>query len=246
MRLAIISDIHANLDALESCLAECQGQNIDRHVFLGDLVGYGPDPEAVVRRVMQFADAGAIVLKGNHDAAAIGERTSMNDTAGEAIRWTRTQISDGAKRFLASLPLQATEGENLFVHSDASDPAAWHYVTDATTAQKSLEAVRVHATFCGHVHVPALYCISATGKIIHHKPVTAIETPLSSQRRWLAVIGSAGQPRDHIPSASFAIYDTTTRILRYHRAPYQIENVADRIIAAGLPRSLAARLFIGR
>jgi diadenosine tetraphosphatase ApaH/serine/threonine PP2A family protein phosphatase len=101
-------------------------------------------------------------------------------------------------------------------------------------------------TFCGHVHVPAIYCLSATGKMVSHVPVQEVAIPLMAQRKWLAVIGSAGQPRDGNPAASFAIYDTAARTLTYHRAPYDVESVSQRIRALGLPDSLAERLLRGR
>lgn len=246
MRLAFLSDIHANLPALEACLEALAAQGADRLVLLGDFVGYGPDPEAVVQRVIPLVEAGAIAIKGNHDAAALRNDSGMNPTAARAIAWTREHLSPSALQFLSSLPMEVSDGSHLFVHSDGSDPAAWHYVTDVPSAAASLDATRAHVTFCGHVHKPALYCKIGAGKITAHTPASGVGIPLSSQRQWLAVCGSVGQPRDHNPAASYAIYDTGSRTLTYHRAAYDAERVAQRIRDADLPESLAARLILGK
>jgi predicted phosphodiesterase len=246
MRIALISDIHANLPALEACLAAAEKLGADRLAFLGDFVGYGPDPEAVIERVRPLVEAGALAVLGNHDLGVLKPSRDMNSTAAEALEWTRRQLSEESKSFLAGLPFEVRSGDVLFVHSDASDPPAWHYVTDAEAARASLSGCGAMITFCGHVHVPALYCLSATGKMIAHRPVQDVATPLLAQRKWLAVLGSAGQPRDGNPAASFAVYDTDQRTLTYYRAPYDVEGVSQRIRAMGLPDSLAVRLLRGR
>jgi predicted phosphodiesterase len=246
MRIALISDIHANLPALEACLISAERLKADRIAFLGDFVGYGPDPEAVIDRVRPLVEAGAIAVLGNHDQAVLKPSRDMNSTAAKAIDWTRKRLGSAAKAFLAGLPLEVRSGDILFVHSDATDPAAWHYVTDAETARASLSGCPASVTFCGHVHVPSVYCLSATGKMTAHVPVEGVATPLLAQRKWLVVLGSAGQPRDGNPAASLAIYDTASRTLTYYRAPYDVESVSQRILDMGLPDSLADRLLKGR
>lgn len=246
MRIALISDIHANLPALDACLAAAERLDIGGHAFLGDFVGYGPDPEGVIGRVRPLVEAGAIAVLGNHDLAVLKPSKDMNPAAAEAVAWTRRHLGEEAKSFLARLPFEVRSGELLFVHAEASDPPAWHYVTDAETARASLSGCSAAITFCGHVHVPAVYCLSATGKMITHRPVQDVATPLMAQRRWLAVLGSAGQPRDGNPAASFAVYDTAARTLTYHRAAYDVEGVSQRMRALGLPDSLAERLLRGR
>jgi predicted phosphodiesterase len=246
MRIALISDVHANLPALEACLAAVEKLKPDRLAFLGDFVGYGPDPETVIRRVRPLVEAGAIAVLGNHDMAVLKPSKDMNAAAAEAIAWTRMNMSEEAKAFLAALPLEVRSGSLLFVHADASDPPAWHYVLDVETARMSLSGCSAQVTFCGHVHVPAVYCLSATGKIIAHKPVQDVDMPMLAQRQWLAVVGSVGQPRDGNPAASFALYDTSARTLTYHRAPYDVDSVSQRMRGAGLPDSLAERLLRGR
>lgn len=246
MRIALISDIHANLPALEACLAAVERLRVDKIAFLGDFVGYGPDPEAVINRVRPLVEAGAIAVLGNHDMAALKPARDMNAVAAQAIAWTRDQLSEASKSFLGALPFEIRSGDALYVHADASDPPAWHYVTDGEMARASLAGCDAMLTFCGHVHVPAVYCLSATGKMISHAPVQDVAMPLLSHRKWLAVVGSVGQPRDRNPAASFAVYDTAERSLTYRRAPYDVESVAQRIRALGLPDSLASRLLEGR
>ena len=246
MLIALITDIHGNDLALGACLARAKELAAERMVFLGDFVGYGAEPEKVVRRVMELVGQGALALMGNHDEAIGRPSAGMNFLAALALQWTRQQLSPQAKAFLAGLPMSVREGDCLYVHAEARAPRAWTYVTGAEAARASFAATDARVTFCGHVHVPSLYCLSETAKIIAHKPVTNIAIPLSEQRRWLAVIGSAGQPRDGNPAAAFATYDTVSRALTFRRAPYDAEAAAAKIRAAGLPEQLAARLLVGR
>jgi predicted phosphodiesterase len=245
MRLGIISDVHANELALDACLAALDRLEVDRLVILGDVVGYGPDPEPVTRRVAGLVAQGAICLMGNHDAAAVGRKSSMNDAAAAAIAWTVPRLSEASRQFLAGLPMTATIADILFVHADASNPEGWIYVLDAATAMHSLLAVKAPVTFCGHVHRPQVYCLTATAKVVAHTPITNTPVPLSPQRQWLAVAGSVGQPRDGNPAASFMTYDVDTRDLTFHRATYDYEATAQRVRNAGLPERLAERLLNG-
>ncbi|PZF77189.1 metallophosphoesterase [Aestuariivirga litoralis] len=245
MLLGIISDLHANELALEASLAALQRLGVDRLVILGDVVGYGPDPEVVTQRIAALAGQGAICLMGNHDSAAVGARSAMNDMAAAAIAWTRPRLSEASRQFLAGLPMTATLEDMLFVHADASNPEAWNYVVDAAAAMQSLTAVRAQVTFVGHVHRPQVYCLTATAKVIAHTPVTNTAVPLSPQRQWLAVAGAVGQPRDGNPAASFMTYETAARELTFHRATYDYDTTARRIRDAGLPERLAERLVNG-
>lgn len=245
MRLGILSDVHANELALEASLAALERLDVDRLVILGDVVGYGPDPEPVTRRVAGLVAQGAICLKGNHDAAATGVKSSMNDTAAAAIAWTRPRLSEASRQFLSGLAMTATIEDVLLVHAEASNPAEWNYVTDAASAMRSLLAVTARVTFCGHVHRPQVYCLTATAKVIAHTPATNMAVPLSPQRQWLAVAGAVGQPRDGNPAASFMTYDTATRDLTFLRATYDYEATAQRVRDAGLPERLAERLISG-
>lgn len=246
MRLAILSDIHANREAFEAVLAAAEAAGAERLVLLGDIVGYGADPEWCAERARALAAEGAVVLQGNHDEAVGKPGATMNATAAFALEWTRRQLGAEARAFLASLPLSAREGECLFVHADASAPASWNYVLDAADAGAHLAACEARVSFCGHVHRPALYSLAGAGKVTHFRPVSRTPVPLLPQRRWLAVVGSVGQPRDGNPQAAFCLYDTESAELQFRRVAYDVETAAEKIRAAGLPASLADRLAEGR
>lgn len=246
MRVALFSDIHANQPAFAACLAHARDGGAERIMLLGDYVGYGADPEWSVATVMDLVADGAVALLGNHDAAVNDPRVRMNSEAEAAIEWTRVQLGSGQRKFLANLRLVHEDQDRLFVHADASRPGSWNYVTDAGAAAHSLHATAAHVTFCGHVHRPALYSMSTTGKMTAFTPTNDVAIQLLAGRQWLAVLGSVGQPRDGNPAASYAMLDTTTRELIYRRVAYDIEVAAARIRAQGLPSWLADRLFVGR
>jgi diadenosine tetraphosphatase ApaH/serine/threonine PP2A family protein phosphatase len=245
MRIALLSDIHGNREALATCLEHARRTGVDRFIFLGDYVGYGADPGWVVDTVRTEVERGAVAILGNHDAALSAGTAGMSDLAARAIYWTRDQLDGGQQTFLAGLPLSVEEADRLYVHANAATPGDWSYITDLYSASRSIIATRAHATFCGHIHVPALYHMSMTGKFASFDPVDRVEIPLSPQRRWLAVIGSVGQPRDHNPAACYAVLDDERNVLTYIRVPYDVEAAARKIREAGLPIMLAARLFEG-
>jgi len=245
MRIALMTDIHGNREALEACLDHAAQNGVGRYVFLGDYAGYGADPGWVIDTVQAEVARGAAAVLGNHDAAVLTDGADMNDDAAAAIAWTRTQLDARQRAFLAGLPLAIEERDRLYVHASGFEPDQWHYVDELYAAAKSLMATRVHATFCGHTHVPALFHMSMTGKFASFDPVDRVDIPLTRQRRWLAVIGSVGQPRDRDPAACYAVLDDERDLLTYVRVPYDIETAAKKIRAAGLPLSLSARLFEG-
>jgi len=247
LRLAILADIHGNLEAFRACLEHARARGAERVVLLGDLVGYGADPEAVLALAMEEVAAGAFALLGNHDEAAAGGRCpGMNDVAAAAIAWTHRRLDAVQRRFLAGLPLTAEVEGCLLVHADASDPGAWHYVTDAEAARRSLDATEAAITVCGHVHRPALYSLGESGKLTPFRPVAGAPVPLARSRRWLAVLGAVGQPRDGNPAACYGMLDTGTPEITWLRVPYDVAAAAAKIRAAGLPERLADRLFLGR
>ena len=150
------------------------------------------------------------------------------------------------RQFLAALPYVVEDGTRLYVHSEAAHPPRWRYVRDAADAGRSMIATSAHVTFCGHIHRPALYSMSATAKMTSFVPVSGVPVQLLRGRQWLAVLGSVGQPRDGDPRAGFGIYDAARQSLEIHRTPYPIEQTQARIREAGLPEALAQRLAIGR
>jgi diadenosine tetraphosphatase ApaH/serine/threonine PP2A family protein phosphatase len=246
VRLAIFADIHANRQAFSACLDFARAHGAERIICLGDIVGYGADPEWAVDTVMGLVDDGAIAVIGNHDHAISTPSESMNAAAQAAIEWTRGRLSAAQRRFLAELPLTLQEDDRLYVHSEASNPQRWHYVQTAQDAARSIAATQAQVTFCGHIHRPTLYSMSSVAKVTSFVPRSGVGVQLLPGRHWLAVLGSVGQPRDGDPAASFAIFDTDTREITYCRVPYDVETAAKRIRQNGLPFWLADRLLVGR
>ena len=245
MRIAFIADIHANRQAFAACLKEARMLGAERFVLLGDYVGYGADPEWCVQTVRELVRAGAIALRGNHDAAIGDPGERMNPEAETAIEWTRCQLGAPERDFLAGLPLAMREGERLYVHADASAPERWRYVTAPEEAYRSMAATDARLTFCAHVHMPAIYSLSVVAKMTAFRPVTGVPVPLLARRRWLVVVGSAGQPRDGNPAGSFAMLDTERAEVTFCRAPYDVEAAAAAIRANALPEAFAERLRVG-
>jgi predicted phosphodiesterase len=246
VRIAVFADIHANRQAFAACLSQARDFGADRMVLLGDYVGYGADPEWTVATVMELVDKGAVAVRGNHDTAVADARERLNVEATVVVEWTRGELGLAERRFLAALPLTRDDGERLYVHGDASMPQDWRYVASVADAARSIIATSARVTFCGHVHRPALYTMSAAGKTTAFTPQTGAAIHLLPTRRWLAVLGSVGQPRDGNPAASYAMLDTERRELTYCRAPYDVEAAAGRILSKGLPAWLADRLTQGR
>lgn len=245
MRTAIITDIHANREGLEAVLADLAGRGADRIVCLGDIVGYGPDPVWCVETVAALAAQGAVVLKGNHDAAIATPDSGMNVTARRVIDWTRPLLSADHRAFLDGLPMTHREGDLLFVHASANSPADWIYVTDPARAAGSFAVTDARAIFVGHRHVPDLMSRSFDGRIQRQGFAFAQPVPLIRTRRWLAVVGAAGQPRDGMPKAGYAIFDHDRNELSFHRVACNTARTVGKIRALGLPESLAVRLNWG-
>ena len=245
MRIAVLSDIHANRHALEACLRHADERGVGRFAFLGDFVGYGADAGAVVDIIQRYADQGAIVIKGNHDEAVDEARSYFNDAALAAIEWARKTLTDAQKRFLASLPLIVRDDAVCFVHASADSPERWKYVDSVGAARRSTDAANTRYTFCGHVHDQVLYFENASGRMSEFRPKPGKAIPVRGHRRWLAVVGSVGQPRDRNPAAAYATFDIDRGQLTFHRVPYDAASAAQRIRESGLPASLAYRFELG-
>jgi predicted phosphodiesterase len=244
--IAILSDIHANREAFEACLDAAARQGADRLVLLGDIVGYGPDPEWCVDKARRLIEDGAVAVRGNHDEAASTGVYTMNVNARLALEWTRNQLDSDARAFLGSLTMQVAEEDRLYVHASGNAPDSWHYMLDADDARGHFLHCDASIAFCGHTHQPALFSATSTGKVTAFRPESAQSIPLSNQRQWLAVMGAVGQPRDGNPAAAYGLYDTDTRELRFCRMAYDNEATARKVVAAGLPEALATRLLRGQ
>ncbi len=201
----------------------------------------------MVDLVRAHVERGALAVRGNHDDAAIaGASEFMHRTAGEAIAWTHAHLSDEQRAFLAALPLVVREDRMFLVHASPHVPAEWIYVTDPARAADALaHAAPASWVFCGHVHEPVLYTQGAAARPVPFRPVPGVAIPVPPHRRWIAVVGSAGQPRDGNTAACYAMLDTDRPALTFHRVPYDWRAAATKIRAAGLPDVLARRLERG-
>jgi diadenosine tetraphosphatase ApaH/serine/threonine PP2A family protein phosphatase len=246
-RIALFADLHSNLEALEACIAHAQEMGADRYVFLGDLVGYNADPVAVIDRIAEFVQSGkGVALQGNHDAACFEDYSKkLNPSALAAIDWTRSQLQSHHIDFLKNLPLVIQEEDNCFVHASAHNPADWNYVNDGMSAWRCAEHSGKIYTFVGHMHDQMLYYQSSVGKLIRFAPHAGEPIPTGKHRRWVAVVGSLGQPRDGKPEACYAMFEPEVESMTFHRVPYDNYQAAQKVIRAGLPQDLANRLLTG-
>lgn len=250
MRLALLSDIHANIQALEACLAHARNQGASHHAVLGDLVGYGANPCEVVTQVQALACEGAVVLKGNHEAMAVAPARSDKSLGAVTASWTHQQLSAAQRDWMQALPLLHHHDPLLLVHASADAPERWRYVDDERMAGLSLNAALAHPgvryVFGGHVHHQMLYYKGAGQQLMRHNPTPGVAIPVPAHRRWIATIGSVGQPRDGDPRAGYALLDLPSRKLCFFRVAYNHMAAAHAIREAGLPEALALRLESGQ
>jgi diadenosine tetraphosphatase ApaH/serine/threonine PP2A family protein phosphatase len=246
MRLALLTDLHANREAVEACLAHAEGEQVDQYAFTGDFVGYGADPAWVVGTVMDYAARGALAVQGNHDYSVThAVSMQMHAEARQVIEWTRSQLDPEQLAFLANLPLTQQHGNAFFVHASAHDPLRWEYVTGVDEAERSLKASRSRIVFSGHVHAPALYRRADDGRMGRHQPQAGERIALQPQHQYLVLPGAVGQPRDQNNAACYALFDDEAREITYFRVPYDHGAAARKVISAGLPIVFAMRLIEG-
>jgi diadenosine tetraphosphatase ApaH/serine/threonine PP2A family protein phosphatase len=246
VKTALITDLHANREAIEAVMAHAQAQEVQAYAFLGDLVGYGADPGWVVDLVREHAALGAVAVQGNHDIATVlGANPMMRIEARAVIEWTRAQLDASQLEFLRTLPLKQQRDDRLFVHANAYAPDQWEYVLNANLALRSMLATECRYTFCGHLHEQRLFHAGKTSRAGEYMPKPGAAIRLREDRQWLVIAGSAGQPRDGNPAAAYAVFDAEATSITYHRIQYNHELAAEKIRAAGLPLRLAARLLTG-
>jgi predicted phosphodiesterase len=239
VRVAVLSDIHANLAALDSVIASVG--TVDAVWHLGDVVGYGPEPDGVVERL---AAIGAVGVRGNHDAAAVGGNQIewFNPDARGAMEWTRKHISDATRDWLTALPERHTEGQFGLVHGSPREPL-WEYVVSVPIARANLAALTTEYGLFGHTHLPMVFA-ERDGSVEQIEPANGSTFALAD-RRALINPGSVGQPRDGIVTASFMIMDTDAGQCTWRRVPYDIESVQTAMTEARLPSRLVERLAYG-
>lgn len=243
MTVLVLSDIHGNLEAFEAILAAAG--MVDEIWFLGDLVGYGPNPNECVARLAELRPA--VWLAGNHDFTLNNPQQleRFNSEARLALEWTDDVLTDANRELLRGRPAREDwpERDVTLVHASPRSPI-WEYITNATIALENLTAFDTPLLFFGHTHVPVIYEEHVDGVL--RAPLGSQALPLPSpDLRWLVNPGSVGQPRDGDPRASALLLDFETHTLRLLRTPYDVAAVQHKILAAGLPEKAASRLDYG-
>lgn len=241
----MISDIHSNRHALEAVLEAVDATGVDQIWCLGDMVGYGAEPDACTALIREHS---SVCLAGNHDLAVLGalDISTFSDAAAAAVEWTRENVSEATLEFLASLePVASQSGVGLF-HASPRDPI-WEYVLSADQAEAGFEVQEERVGLIGHSHI-ALFFVRAPGSRGYPQGAQAADEAEIEigEGDWLLNPGSVGQPRDGDPRAAWLELDTEAATARFHRVPYEIERAAAPIAAAGLPSRLADRLYTGQ
>jgi putative phosphoesterase len=244
MRIGIFSDIHANLEALQAVLKFLTEQKVEQYLIIGDIIGYGANPNECIEVVK---DLNGILVAGNHDYGVLGKTDikEFNDTAKEAIVWTKKVLNRKSIKFLESLPLENNYLNFLLVHASPLRPDDWNYVITLKQAENQFKYFQEQICFIGHSHCP----------IIIEKNLSKNETKIINDKkfkikergfRYLINAGSVGQPRDGNPHSCVMIYNTITKQMEIKRLEYDIKTAQAKIIAAGLPSILAYRLSKGQ
>jgi diadenosine tetraphosphatase ApaH/serine/threonine PP2A family protein phosphatase len=246
MRYLIISDIHANLEALEAVMAASAEERIDATLVLGDLVGYGADPNAVVARVR--AMPATTIIRGNHDkvGAGIDDVEGFNPLAKHAIEWTAAVLTPENRRWLAALPAGPTLVNPVveICHGAPFDEDC--YLFDELDVRRALASMQRPLCLFGHTHVPAAFRQGPRFEIIGPPRGETFEIALEGGGSYLVNCGAVGQPRDGDPRAAFGVFETEARRLVVRRVPYDVMGAQAKIVGAGLPEVLAQRLAFGR
>ncbi len=266
-KIAILSDIHANADALKTVLAMCEELGVDKYASLGDIVGYNAEPLQCLRMVRALKPIA--MVRGNHDdytASTDEVMEGFNGNARRAILWTRSQLSDDDRRWVGAPPLRvAIPGLPVtLVHATLDSPDTWGYVFDVYHAIDNFSYQLTQLCFCGHSHVPVAFCkrpfaagplrgteempewISVGGALpADFSQVDTFRIQIEPGCKYLFNIGSIGQPRNRDPRASFAIYDDVERVVTRYALPYDVAAAQQKVLDAGLPERLAVRLGLG-
>jgi len=237
MRIAVISDIHGNLEALQVVLLYVKEHEITEVYCLGDIVGYGANPNECLEQITRTCSR---VVIGNHDHAAIGltNVNYFNDFAKVSTYWTYSVLSADSKNYLMALDFTWQNEKILLVHATPSEPAMWHYALTEQEARHEFEAFPHHICFIGHSHFPVIFS-EKSGYIKDQKYV------LLPQDKYIINVGSVGQPRDGNPRTCFCVYNSDTGQIEYIRLSYDIALAREKIVKAGLPVFLADRLLKG-
>ena len=240
MTYAILSDVHGNLEALRAVLDDAAGR-ADAVLCLGDVVGYGADPEACVELLAERAQA---IVAGNHEYGVAGRLDLgwFNRWARAAAEWTRERLDDDHRAWLAALPLTLEIGDATLVHASPAQPDEWDYLVSPEDGWSAFAHFATRWCFVGHSHVPGVWSVGSSGPDHEPRPETVLSVP---GRRYIVNVGSVGQPRDRDPRAAYALWDVAAGRVEIRRIAYDVATARRKIETAGLPRFLADRLVLG-
>lgn len=244
MKIAIISDLHSNMEALQACLNKARALQVEQYVCLGDIVGYGPDPAATLDIVMSLPNV--VVIRGNHEEALFSNYSKgLRQHIQQTVSWTKKQLSEEQLNYLQALPYEQIVLGMTMVHASADRPKKWPYVYNTELASQCMNAATTNLTFIGHTHQPEVFYETPSKHIKCLTPLAGARVPIYQQSRYVVNVGSVGQPRDENNAASFVVYDTEERELLFCRVAYEHELTAKKIIERGLPALFAERLEKG-
>jgi diadenosine tetraphosphatase ApaH/serine/threonine PP2A family protein phosphatase len=238
----IISDIHANLDALQVCLKDIEAQPPGKIICLGDIIGYAVEPNECIDRVREHCE---LIIMGNHDHSAVNEQSLdyFNQYAKEAMLWTRETLTPENQKFLEKLPFSASMDGMFFVHATPYNPQEWNYIFFLGDAELNFQAFKERLCFVGHSHQPVILEKDEKGKIFINRENRAT---LREDCRYIINVGSIGQPRDQDSRLCYAIYDSESGELELRRLEYPVEETQDKMRKVGLHPFLIERLSLGR
>lgn len=243
MLQAILSDIHSNLEALETCVAHAREQGVTHFACLGDCVGYGADPVPTLDLLRSLPHL--ILIRGNHDEALFEDDPIDVPGIREALDWTSTQLEPVHCDLLENAPYLLTLGDVTYTHASAHEPRAWEYLRKPQQIRDCLAATDAHVTFIGHVHVPMVFCLTADDSLREHNPESGVPVALAKDCRYVINVGSVGQPRDGNNETGYALYDSDAGTVTLYRLPYDYLSAAAKILDAGLSAHFAERLLSG-
>lgn len=237
MRYAIFSDVHANLEAFQAVLSAYQKENIDYYFCLGDIVGYGTDYSECIRLIKELK---AVSIAGNHEWGVCGKLPleSFTPLAKEAVVWTSKRLNPGELVFLGSLPLVYSLEDFVLVHSSLETPEEFYYLNNYDEAYNTFNLLKKSACFIGHTHKPGIF-VEENSLLSFRKAGTL---QFEENKRYIINVGSVGQSRDGDWRASFAVYDSSSKIVEIKRIGYDVETAQKKILASGLSEELALRL----
>lgn len=242
MKVAIISDVHANLEALTAVIRDIETQKVEKVLFLGDVVGYGADPNQCIALIDNLCE---IKLLGNHDYVALGLESPrhFNTAARESILWTQDILEPKAREALSSFTMDATLIDYYMVHATPEKPDDWNYMLSTEEAKRNFECFSQNFGFVGHSHMPGIFCRRPDGSVELHDREFQQADP---DCRYIINVGSVGQPRDGNPDACYLIADTGLLSFAFRRVSYDVETAQEKMEKAQLPKYLITRLSSGR